>query len=88
MGSQSTISLHKAASMFVLYIQILGIQNWFFATLGLNFESVRFLSSFNSLKWSSQPTRQDNVAGEMLDSRSFCCLKAKSNKAPQVSAEA
>lgn len=82
MGSQSTISLDKAVSMFVLYIQILGIQNWFLVTLGLNFASFSFLSSFNSLKW------QKNIAGEMLDSRSFCCLKAKSNKAPQVSAEA
>lgn len=46
LGSQSAISLDNAVSMFVLYIQILWIQNCFLVTLGLNFESFRFLSFF------------------------------------------
>lgn len=75
-------------SVLVFYIQILGIQNWVLVPLGLDFEFIRFLSSFSSLKWGPHHTGWKNVAGEMLDSRSFCCLKEKSSKVPQVSAEA
>lgn len=44
-GSQSTISLDKAVSVFVLYIQILEIWKWVLVTLSLNFEFIKFLSS-------------------------------------------
>lgn len=80
LGSQPTISLDKAVSVFVLYIQILGIWKWVLVTLGLNFKSIKFLSSFNSLKWGSHSARQKNTAGEILDSRFFCFLKQRAVK--------